>query len=81
MPYTWCYVFIMVDIDTMRYNAHFIKVALDGFLALPKNGGELHDKREYKGDDDIVLFEKQAVYQIVKDLSFEIYELSKKQDY
>ena len=66
----------MIPIEKMRYNAHFIKVALDGYLALPESGGELCDKRDYLDNDKIVLFEKNAVKKIIKDLSVELVKLS-----
>lgn len=57
---------------TIEYNVKFIKIAADGFLALPKSGGELLDKREYTNDENVVLFEIEAVKEIINDLSNEI---------
>ncbi len=67
----------MIPIEQIRHNIHWIGVAIDGYLAMPKSGGELHDKRNHQLDSNIVLFEKEGIKDVINYLAGEIINLNK----
>ncbi len=67
----------MIPIEQIRYNIHWIGVAIDGYLAMPKSGGELCDKREHEINDNIMLFSRKATVRIIDALAREIIKVNK----
>lgn len=50
----------------IEYSAKMIKIANNGYLAL-KNGN-LVDKRDYQNNNEVELFTKQGLYEVVDGL-------------